>query len=49
MAEFATRWKVSSTDGTATSPVLAVDVDGTLLDTDLLLESLLALLTHSRT
>jgi hypothetical protein len=49
MVEFATHWKVSSADRTATSPVLAVDLDGTLLKTDLLLESLLALLIHSRT
>jgi 4-hydroxybenzoate polyprenyltransferase len=36
--------KENSADRTVASPVLAVDLDGTLLKTDLLLESLLALL-----
>jgi len=36
--------KDDSADQSHTTPVLAVDVDGTLLKTDLLLESLLALL-----
>lgn len=44
MAEFASQWKVSSAGRTVPPPVLAVDLDGTLLKTDLLLESLLALL-----
>ena len=44
MADFAGQWKVSSTERTVAPPVLAVDLDGTLLKTNLLLESLLALL-----
>jgi 4-hydroxybenzoate polyprenyltransferase len=44
MVDFNGQWKVSSTERTAAPPVLAVDLDGTLLKTDLLLESLLALL-----
>ena len=44
MADFTGQRKVSSTERTVASPALAVDLDGTLVKTDLLLESLLALL-----
>ena len=37
---------VNSVEQSITSPVLAVDLDGTLVRMDLLLESLLALLKH---
>ena len=44
MAEFTGQLKASSTERAVAPPVLAVDLDGTLLKTDLLLESLLVLL-----
>ena len=44
MAESATQGEVSSASRIAAIPVLAVDLDGTLLKTNLLLEALLALL-----
>jgi len=44
MERAAKLWKGNSADRSLASPVLVVDLDGTLLKTNLLLESLLALL-----